>query len=320
MWQRIALAALIVSGLMLGAAQAAYPERPIKIVFPNAAGGEADIILRLIVPHLEKLVPQPIVVTAMPGAGTALGTRYVHDQPADGYTILYIHQAMLGTAAQGILGFEHSEFVPFARTGILTPYLVARDGLPFSDVGGLLSYAKANPSTVSAAIFLTAHSHLSFLRVQDTAGIQLKLINIPGGGAPVRAALLGGHVDIGVMGSAQVQDYAKAGGIKPLAFLAGSRDPALPDIPTAREQGLDHEWPVSMWWWFRKEVPVEIQTWWADRIERVMADPTLQQDLRTKGGLVDTSFARGAPLRAEVDAEAAAYRAVVEKYGLRKTP
>ncbi len=301
-------------------AWAAYPEKPIKIVFPNAAGGEADIILRMMLPELEKLVPQPIVVTDMPGAGTALGSRWVREQPADGYTILYIHQAMLGVAAQGVLGFEHTEFTPFAKTGRFDVHLVARAGAPYTTLKEMVTYATANPGAINAGVFLTANLHFIMLGIQEAAGIQLKMVNVPGGGGPQRAALLGGHIDITTMGSGPASTYAKNGSVVPLAFLAEERDRSFPDVPTSIEQGVGYTHGAHLWWWFRKEVPVEIQAWWADRIEQVMSNTALVEKLRREGGLTDTTFLRGEALKADVAREAEAYRRIVDKYNMRKQP
>jgi tripartite-type tricarboxylate transporter receptor subunit TctC len=125
------VATLAIAGQAAPAAAAGYPDKPVKIIFPNAAGSANELSILAITAKLKGVVPVPIAVVAMPGAGTAAGTRFVASQPADGYTMLFIHEAPLQTSALGMLGFDFlDKFEPLVRVNSAFPADYARADAP----------------------------------------------------------------------------------------------------------------------------------------------------------------------------------------------
>ena len=317
-WRWLGAAALALAMGFGGAAKAEYPEKPVTFVLPNAAGGAADINLRIILKHLEEIVPARLVVKNITGGATATGTRAAYDAPKDGYTLLFFHQAFMGTASQGILGRAFTDMLPVARAGSIDIMYGAAKDAPFGNLPEMIDHAKANPGAIRVGVFLRAHSHMVALKVQDALDVELNMINIPGGGGPIRAALVGHQIDLGITTVAESAKYFESGDIKPLFVFRPVDVPGLEDLPSAEELGysdLADVGSVTNYFWIHKDAPEDVRTYWADKIEQVMADPDLQAELGQR--IIDLRFARGDELQAEVDAQYANTVAIVEKFGLR---
>jgi len=312
-----AVLALALAHGMSAPAKAEYPEKPVTFVLPNGAGGAADINLRIILKHLEKHVPAKLIVKNIKGGATATGTRAAYDAPKDGYTLLFFHQAFMGTAAQGILGREFRDMVPVARAGSIDIMYAAAKDAPFDNLPELIAFAKENPGAVKVGVFLRAHSHMVALKVMDALGVEFNMINIPGGGGPIRAALVGHQIDLGITSVSESQKYFESGDIKPLFVFRPVEVPGLEELPSAEESGypsMADVGSVTNYFWAHKDVPEEIRTYWADKIEKVMADPELQEELGQR--IIDLRFARDNELQKEVDAQYANTVAIVEKFDL----
>jgi len=311
------LAAVV--GVLMTAPLAAqtYPERTVTAIVPNAAGGALDVYARIISKHLEKRLGQRVVVQNIVGAGTAPGSRAVYDAKPDGYTLLVHHQALFGTSAQGILGRNFTDLVPLARTGGNDLAFVTRKGMPYTDLKSLQAYAKANPGKVRMGVFLTAHSHYVALEFMEAMGVDLKLINVPGGDAPLRAALLGEHVDLMLATPSTSRSYLVAGDFVPLAFLAGYRSKDLPNTPTSTEQGFPKlVFNVTNYWWAHKDVPQAARNLLTTKLEETMADPALRAEL--SAFIEDMRFAKGDALQAEVSDSYQLYARLTKAHGLEK--
>lgn len=312
------VAMAIVLGLFAGNANAQYPDHNITAIVPNAAGGALDIYARIIAKHLEKKIGQRVIVQNIVGAGTATGSRAVYDAKPDGYTVLVHHQALFGIAAQGILGRPFDDLVPLARTGGNDTMFVTRKGMPFTDLKSMQAYGKANPGKLRMGVFLTAHSHYVALQFMEVLGIDLKMINVPGGDAPLRAALLGDQVDVMLATPSTSRSYVTAGDFVPLAFLADYKSRDLPpNVKTAREQGFPQlNTNVTTYWWTRKDVPAQIRDLLTAKLEATMADPELKSELGAQ--TQDIRFAKGDELRREVAAQYEFYSRLTKSYGLDK--
>lgn len=300
-------------------AQADYPEKPVTVILPNKAGGPADINLRIIANHLEKYSDTKLIVKNIAGGGTATGTRAAYDARKDGHTVMFFHQAFMGTAAQGILGRDFHDMVPVARTGGIDIMYVASKDAPFDDLPGMVAYAKENPGEVRVGVFLRAHSHLVALSVKEALGLDLTLVNVPGGGGPIRAALIGGQIDVGISVPGVAKSYVESGDLKPL-FIFSDVDPkAMPDLQSAREAGfpeLEVIGNVTNYFWMHKDTPPEARAYWAEKLEQVMADPELQAELGER--IEDLNFKRGGALVTEVEEQYATFEKLVDKFDLAK--
>jgi tripartite-type tricarboxylate transporter receptor subunit TctC len=314
---RIAFVAIILASFA-SVAQAQYPDRSITAIVPNAAGGALDIYARIIAKHLEKKIGQRVIIQNIVGAGTATGSRAVYDAKPDGYTLLVHHQALFGIAAQGILGRPFEDLVPLARTGGNDTAFVTRKEMPFTDLKSMQAYGKANPGKLRMGVFLTAHSHYVALEFMEVLGIDLKMINVPGGDAPLRAALLGDQIDVMLATPSTSRSYIATGDFVPLAFLANYKSRDLPpNVQTATEQGFPKlNVNVTTYWWARKDVPDQVRETLTAKLEATMADPELKADLGAQ--TEDIRFAKGEALRREVVEGYALYSRLTKAHGLDK--
>lgn len=300
-----------------GKALAQYPDKPITVIVPNGAGGALDLYVRAVAKHLEKKLSQDVIVKNVTGAGTATGSREAYDAAPDGYTFLAHHQALFGIAAQGILGRPFEQMEPIARTGGTPIGLAVRPSAPLQDLDGLRDYLTKHPGKVRMGVFLTAHSHFTALRIGDRLGVDLKLINIPGGDAPLHAAMLGDHIDMRIIAPGTSRSYIEAGEYRPLVMMSDKRSRDLPDTTTVIEQGYPNLVnPISVFWYANSETPENIKTFMTDKLEETMKDPDFQKEMDRL--TEDQRFARGEALKSEVYEDYASYVELAEKYDLVK--
>ncbi len=220
-------------------AKADYPEQPITIVFPNKAGSGYHKIILGILSVLEDKIPTSVGVQAMPGAGTAAGARFVQSRAADGYTLMFIHEATIQASILGMLGFDmNEEFEALARVNTSAGGQYARPDAPFSNLTELQAYAKEHPGEVRASINTGALSHIDILNISEELGIELRLVHVSGGDSGSRQALLSGDVDIIKVNPVSMKAMVTDGMVKPLSYYGTSRHEFLPDIPTTEEQGF----------------------------------------------------------------------------------
>ena len=309
--------AVAVAGLLGQPALADYPEKPITVILPNKSGGGLDINVRIILKHLAKYTDANIIVKNIAGGGTTTGTRAAYDAPKDGHTVFFFHEAFMGTAAQGILGRDFRDMIPVARAGSIDIMYAGGKKAPFEDFEGLVQYARDNPGKVRIGVQLTALNHIIALSFMDALGAEFKLINVPGGNGPMRAALIGGEVDLAVTLPSAAKSYVESGDMKQIVFMAGYKPEALPDIPLSSEVGHpDLKWAATNYFFLHKDTPQEARDWWADMIGKVMADEELLAELGAK--IEDLRFSSGDELQAEVEASYSRFEAIVDKYDLKK--
>ncbi|WP_421849713.1 Bug family tripartite tricarboxylate transporter substrate binding protein [Oricola sp.] len=313
----VAMGALALGVLVTQPALADYPEKPVTFIVPNAAGGGVDVALRMLVKHLEKHTDATMIVKNVKGGGTTTGTREVYDAPADGHTLLFFHQAFMGTAAQGILKRDFNDMIPVARTGSIGLMYATGTGVPYEGFDQFVDYAKANPGAVKIGVQLGALNHLIALGLIDNLGIEATPVNVPGGNGPIRAAMLGGQIDMAITAPSVTKGYVDSGDMRPLVMLDNYRSTYLPDMPHSVELGYpDMTFSATMYLFAHKDTPEQARTYWADKMEAVMNDPELQEEL---GAFIeDIRFSRGEELAAEVAAEYEKFSAIVENHGLKR--
>ena len=304
-----------VMGMTAMPALAEYPERPIEIILPNNAGGGLDINLRIILRHLQEYTDANIVVRNIPGGGTTTGTRAAYDADPDGYTVFFFHEAFMGTSAQGILGRDFNDMIPIARAGSIDIMYAGGSTAPFSNFDELVEYARANPGEVRIGVQLTALNHIIALSFMDALGVEFRLINVPGGNGPMRAALIGGQVDLAVTLPSAAAAFVESGDMSPIVFMADYRTQYLPEMPISADVGHpDLQWAATNYFFMHEDTPQEARDWWADMLEQVMQDPDLLEELG--GSIEDLRFSRGEELQAEIDASYQRFVDIVERYDL----
>ncbi|MDA4848713.1 Bug family tripartite tricarboxylate transporter substrate binding protein [Hoeflea poritis] len=312
--------------MTISAAAQEYPSKPITVVFPNKAGGSYHTFALSFLELLKDKIPQSIGVQAMPGAGTSAGTRHVISQPADGYTLLYIHNAILMTSKFGMLdigGTDWDAFAgaiePLAQTHDATNVLYTRADAPYSTAAELADYARANPGKVNAAVSTGTASHLMMGGLADSLGAEINFVHTGGGGAGFRQALLSGDIDITNLDpGGAIKELVEKGLVKPLSVNADTRHPKAPDITSLAEQGIEP--PVVMklqgYFWIHPDTPEEIKQYWRDVLRETLTDPANVAELQSRLGIT-MAYEDGNALTELVKERYNATAAAIDKFGIK---
>ena len=223
-----------------GALAQNYPSRPVRVIVPFPAGGNTDITVRPLSSKLGEIFGQTFLVDNRGGANTIIGAEIAARATPDGHTLLVGAQNTLAINPHAYSKLPYDVKKDFAPIALLTDYnylLVARPGFPANNIPDLVKYAKANPGKVShASVGEGSSGHLAQLLFESMAGV--KIIHVPyKGNAPMVADLLGGTVDLALMGLASIQALHKAGKVKLIAVAADMRLAEMPDLPTVQEAG-----------------------------------------------------------------------------------
>jgi tripartite-type tricarboxylate transporter receptor subunit TctC len=216
-----------------------FPKRgPIEITVLFPAGSSADVAARLLADGMSKQLGQSVVVFNRPGAGGAIGYKHVAGQKADGYSLVWNSNSISTTYHSGQLNFNYEAFEPVAQVLVESPVLAVPSASKYKTLADVVAAAKAKPKTITIANSGTgSHTHFTSVALFKAAGAEV--IDVPFAAAQVIPSILGGQVDAGVQLPAALAGNVKGGQMRLLAAMTAKRDPAFPDVPTAREQKLD---------------------------------------------------------------------------------
>jgi tripartite-type tricarboxylate transporter receptor subunit TctC len=217
----------------------AFPKRgniEMTVLFP--AGSSADVTARLLAQGMTKQLGANVIVVNRPGAGGAIGYKYVASQKPDGYALVWNSNSISTTYHSGQLALDYRAFDPVARVLVESPLIAVRGDAPWKTLADLLKDAKARPGKITVANSgIGSHTHITSVALFKAAGVDV--LDVPYSAAQIVPSLLGGHVDAMVQLPGALAGHVQAGAIRILAAVTQKRDPALPDIPTAQEQGVD---------------------------------------------------------------------------------
>ena len=226
-----------------------FPNKPITMIVPFAAGGPTDIIARVVSENMSKTLGQQIIVENVAGAGGTTGITRGAKSAADGYTIMMGHMGTHGAAPGLYPALAYNPQTDFAPIGLAagTPIvLVAKKELAPKDLKEFLAYAKANQATINQAhAGVGSVSHITCLLLQAQMGVKINAIPYRGTG-PAMNDLVAGTVDFMCDQVVSVAAQVQAGTIKAYAVATPDRNPALANVPTSTEAGLP-EYQVSAW-------------------------------------------------------------------------
>lgn len=290
-------------------AQAAYPDKPIRLVVPFPAGTAADISARRIAQGMALELKQSIVVENRGGAGGAVGSEYVAKAPADGYTLLAgtLNTHAMNSALYKNLPYDPiRDFEPITRITTFPNVLVVPTSLKVNTFAELIALAKKReqqPLTYgSGGVGTTAH--LSAVLLGQTAGV--KLLHIPyQGTSQAMTDVLSGRVDMIFGNIPVVLPYVKAGQLKALTITTEMRSKQMPDVPTVDEVGMKNA-EISVWiaLFAPKNTPPGIINTLSKAALAALKSPALQAGYEQDGGEVqkdDTPADFAAVLKSDVE-------------------
>ena len=267
--------------ISLGVQAQAYPNKPISLVIPQAAGGTNDIVGRLIAPAFGESIGASVVVENRPGAGGNIGTQSVARSSKDGYTLLLtINSAQaINPSLYKNPGFDPiNDFVPLYYIGA-TPYvLVSPPGSPYKTLADVVTAAKKKPGELSyASAGNGTISHLLGAMLNASAGIDMQHIPYKGV-APAINDVLGGQVPLAFASLPSALNYIKAGKLQAIAISSAKRSSAAPEIPTIAETYPDCVGEV----WVAIFAPIGINTEVVKKVQAAMDKTMSKSDVRDK--------------------------------------
>ncbi len=221
------------------AAPAEYPDKPVKIVVPVAAGGGVDVMARLLAQHLGERLRQQFVVENRPGAAGVIGSKAVIASPADGTTLLYTPSSLsLAVVVNKTPPYDLAkDFSPIVNVAVSPYALVVNPSVPANSLKEFIAYAKANPGKLSyGSAGVGSASHLAAELLKSKAGIEM--VHVPNKGMnPALIDLMGNQVQV-LFASVPGLTAEKSERARPIAMAESKRSALMPDLPTMDESGL----------------------------------------------------------------------------------
>jgi tripartite-type tricarboxylate transporter receptor subunit TctC len=216
-----------------------FPQRgPLEITVLFPAGSSADITARMLADGMTRHLGQRVLVVNRPGAGGAIGYKYVAAQKPDGYSMVWNSNSISTTFHSGQLNFDYQAFDAVARVLAESVVVAVRSDAPWRTLTDLVADAKAKPKEISVGHSgIGSHTHISLAALVRAAGVEVN--EVPFAAAQVVPSLVGGHVNAVVQFPGALAAPMKQGQLRLLVALTQSRDPAWPEVPTARELGFE---------------------------------------------------------------------------------
>jgi tripartite-type tricarboxylate transporter receptor subunit TctC len=237
-----ALPAAVVLLALAGGAAAEYPDRPIRLVVPQAAGSATDNVSRTLAPELGKQLGQNVVVDNRPGGALTIGIDAVAKAPPDGYTLLVgnvsTNAINENTFAQQLQIKPSRDLVGIAKLVEIPHILAVTAGFPGSSLAELVAEARRNPGKINyASAGLGSYPHLDMEKLQKAAGIELTHVPYKGGAGQMIPSLISGETTVAFINMSSTLGHIRGGRLKPLATAAPRRLAELPEVPTLTELG-----------------------------------------------------------------------------------
>lgn len=260
-------AALLLPFTAVSVVQAqSWPERPVRIVVPFPPGGAIDTMTRILAPHLEAGLKQPVVVENRPGAGGVVGTDSVA-RSSDGHTILMTAMGhVIVPALYSKINYDPmADFRALAPVAVVPNVLVVPQDSPYRTVRDVIDAGKANPGKLTfGSAGIGSSLHLTSAMFAAMAGIELTHVPYRGS-APAITDLVSGRIDMMFDSSTSVDPFVASGKLRPLAVATSARTDAFPDTPTVAEAALP-DYAVD--WWYAMLAPKDLSD---EALEKVAA-------------------------------------------------
>jgi tripartite-type tricarboxylate transporter receptor subunit TctC len=291
----VCIAALALFAAPLGANAQGYPSRSITVVVPFPAGGPSDVVARIVTEEMGKILGQSMVVENVGGAGGTIGSARVAAANPDGYTLLAGSMGSHVAAPVLTPSVKYNperDFVPIGFTAHAPAVIVAKKDFPAKDLREFVDYLKQHGDGVKQAHGgIGASSHMACLLFSSAAGVRPSLVAYRGTG-PALNDLIGGHVDFFCDQAVSLIPQIAAGTIKAYGVSASERLSVLPNVPTAKEAGINYQMSIWAGIFAPKGTPKPIIDKLAGALERALDNPAVQERLADLGGSLPTKGER----------------------------
>ena len=316
----IAAGLLAVAALACGAGVAfaqAYPAKPIRLILPFPPGAPNDLVGRALGQKLSEQLGASVVADNRPGAGGNVGIGAAAKSPPDGYTIVLATPGIaISPSLYSKLPYDAArDFAPVARVTSIPNIMVVHPSVPAKTLKGFIALARTHPGKInfgSGGPGTTNHLANELLKHLE----KIDMVHVPYKGATLgMIAMISGEVDQVIVPVASAIPQIRAGKVRPLAVLAEKRVAPLPEVPTAREAGVDN-FVVIVWYgvFAPARTPPDIVARLGREVVRALESPDLRERLAAMG--VDPWPGTPEELAGLVRSETARYAAVIRSIGL----
>lgn len=262
-------------------AMAQYPDRPIKMIVPWAAGGDTDNIFRPFAVEFQKHLGQPAVIANIGGASGTTGAREARNAAPDGYTVYAMHDYIHLTFYAGISDVKYSDFEPICLVAATPSVLTASAKTPWKNWQELAADGKKRPGEITVGATLGSTSHIFPAMIEKQAGLKFKFVSYDGL-APRMNALLGGHINLTDSNLTQ-KGKVEAGLLRFIAIASEKRDPESPDVPTLKELGMNIVYEVARGLMVPKGTPAPVRAKLEDACSKATKEPGFAQAMKVQG-------------------------------------
>ncbi len=317
---------LLQAGLALGASMPmtkqvhaqSWPQRPIRIVVPFAAGSFTDTAARTIGKEISSMLGQPVVIETKGGGGSTLGTNVVAKSDADGYSLLVTDNSFaVSSALYAKLPYDpQKDIVQITTVAEAPAVIMVNKDSPYTTLKHLVEVTRKNPKKFtygSGGQGSSAHLALELF----FSGVQAELIHVPYKG--VAAALLdliAGRIDVGLASAGSAANHVRNGRLRALAVAGTQRHPMLPDVPTFAEAGFPQ---YNMTYWFGlmapAGLPLEVQQKLQQSIAKAVQEAKVMEVFAATGARAVASTP--AEFSQRVNNEISVWKGVIAKAGIK---
>ena len=318
--QNAALAAALVVASFCGSALAqSYPSKPIRLVLPFPAAGPSDIVGRAVGQKLAEQLGENVVPDNRVGAGGSVGIAAVTKAPPDGYTVLVVSAAIaIIPSLYANLSYDAlRDLAPVARLATIENVLLVHPSVPAKTLRQFVTLARANPGKLnygSGGPGTTNHLANELLKNLE----KINMVHVPYKGATLATvALIGGEVDEVIVSVASALPLIQTGKVRPLAVLSERRVATLPDVPTAKESGVD-DFLMSIWYgmFAPAGTPREIISRLNREIMNALESPAMRERMAAAG--IDPWPGTPEQMAGLLRSETARFAKIIESAGLKK--
>ena len=275
------------------AAQAKYPQRPVEIVVPYAPGGGTDNLMRMITGIIDehKWSPVPLTVNNRAGGSGAVGYNYLINKKGDSHVIAGATPLVVSGKIEGRLPGDHRDAMTILMIVAIDELMLSvRSESPYKTIDELVKAARAKPGgmTVGGTATFT-EDHIFTHLFEQAAKVKVKYVPFNSGGE-VTAALMGGHIDAGVMNPNEIVAQVEAGKARNLAVASKKRLADAPDLPTFAEKGYEFYWEQMRGVVGPANMPPEAVKWWQETLKKVTDTEKWKKDYIKRNLLTPTQW------------------------------
>jgi tripartite-type tricarboxylate transporter receptor subunit TctC len=263
-----------------------FPEKPVTIIVPYAAGGGTDLTARALAKEVEKHLGQSVAVVNKPGGTGSVGMTEGATAKPDGYTTTMVTVELTTTPHLGLTPLTYKDFRPVMQANFDSAAITVNADAPWNTIEEFIEYAKANPGKIRVGNSGPGGIwHLASAAFEKGTGVQFNHVPYDGA-APAITALLGSHIEAVSVSPAEVKAHVDAGKLKTLAVMSEERAAALPDVPTLNELGITGVISVGPWRGIAvpKDTPDDIVKVLEDAFQKGAKEPGFT-DFMNKSGL-----------------------------------